>query len=86
MTTAAAQASPNIALIKYWGNRDPDLRIPANGSISINLDGLHTRTQVTFDPGFEIRPVDGQRADPLRPGAAAGQPPAGFSAGYERRR
>lgn len=53
MATASAQAHPNIALIKYWGNRDPDLRIPANGSISINLDGLHTRTQVTFDPGFE---------------------------------
>ncbi|MEJ2599526.1 MAG: diphosphomevalonate decarboxylase [Anaerolineales bacterium] len=50
--SATAQASPNIAFIKYWGNRDPDLRIPANGSISMNLDGLKTRTTVTFDPGL----------------------------------
>ena len=48
MTTATAQASPNIAFIKYWGNRDNDLRIPMNGSISMNLDGLYTRTTVSF--------------------------------------
>jgi diphosphomevalonate decarboxylase len=46
---AVAIAHPNIAFIKYWGNRDHNLRIPANGSISMNLEGLHTRTQVTFD-------------------------------------
>ena len=46
MTTALA--NPNIALIKYWGNRDNDLRLPANGSISMNLDGLFTRTSVSF--------------------------------------
>lgn len=49
MHTAAAQASPNIAFIKYWGDLDPCLRLPANGSISMNLDGLHTRAQVCFD-------------------------------------
>ena len=48
MTTATAQASPNIAFIKYWGNRDSSLRIPVNGSISMNLDGLYTRTTVSF--------------------------------------
>ena len=48
--TAAAIANPNIALIKYWGNRDDALRLPANGSISMNLDGLVTRTQVTWHP------------------------------------
>jgi diphosphomevalonate decarboxylase len=47
--SATAQASPNIAFIKYWGNRDAVLRIPANGSISMNLEGLETRTMVTFD-------------------------------------
>jgi diphosphomevalonate decarboxylase len=47
--TATAIANPNIAFIKYWGNRDPILRIPANGSISMNLEGLETRTTVTFD-------------------------------------
>jgi len=47
---ATAIAHPNIAFIKYWGNRDQVLRIPANGSISMNLDGLETRTTVGFSP------------------------------------
>jgi diphosphomevalonate decarboxylase len=48
MTTATADANPNIAFIKYWGNRDNILRLPMNGSISMNLDGLYTRTAVSF--------------------------------------
>jgi diphosphomevalonate decarboxylase len=52
MTTSTAQASPNIAFIKYWGNRDNILRIPSNGSISMNLDGLYTRTTVSFQPSL----------------------------------
>jgi diphosphomevalonate decarboxylase len=51
--TATAVASPNIALIKYWGNRDHELRIPSNGSISMTLGGLETRTSVTFDPSLK---------------------------------
>lgn len=46
--SATAIAHPNIALIKYWGNKNQNLRIPANGSISFNLDSLFTRTQVYF--------------------------------------
>lgn len=46
--TATAQAFSNIAFIKYWGNRDNALRLPSNGSISMNLDGLFTRTRVSF--------------------------------------
>jgi diphosphomevalonate decarboxylase len=53
MTTTTATANPNIALIKYWGNLDDGLRLPANGSISMNLEGLSTRTQVTFDSALE---------------------------------
>jgi diphosphomevalonate decarboxylase len=53
MSTATAEAHPNIAFIKYWGNRDESLRLPANGSISMNLDGLHTRTTVAFDTALE---------------------------------
>jgi diphosphomevalonate decarboxylase len=49
MTTSTALAHPNIAFIKYWGNRDNTLRLPVNGSISMNLDGLFTRTSVTLD-------------------------------------
>jgi diphosphomevalonate decarboxylase len=48
MSTATAQSHPNIAFIKYWGNRDDALRLPMNGSISMNLDGLYTRTTVSF--------------------------------------
>ncbi len=47
---ATAEAGANIALTKYWGNADPDLRIPANDSISITLDRARTVTTVTFEP------------------------------------
>lgn len=50
--TATALAYSNIAFIKYWGNRDESLRLPVNGSISMNLAGLEARTTVTFDPGL----------------------------------
>jgi diphosphomevalonate decarboxylase len=64
--SATAISNPNIAFIKYWGNRDDVLRLPSNGSISMNLDGLFTRTTVTFSASFETdtlrignRPVSG---------------------------
>ncbi len=53
ISTAAAAAHPNFAFIKYWGNQDDDLRIPAAGSISMNLDGLETRTTVEFDTNLQ---------------------------------
>jgi diphosphomevalonate decarboxylase len=53
MTSATAVAFPNIAFVKYWGNRDQSLRLPSNGSVSMNLDGLTTRTQVIFDPSLK---------------------------------
>jgi diphosphomevalonate decarboxylase len=52
ISTASAAAHPNIAFIKYWGNRDQDLRIPVNGSLSMNLKELETRTRVSFDPSL----------------------------------
>jgi diphosphomevalonate decarboxylase len=48
--TAAAVSHPNIAFIKYWGNRQDTLRLPANGSISMTLGDLLTRTSMRFDP------------------------------------
>lgn len=53
ISLATAIAHPNIALIKYWGNQDPSLRLPANGSISMNLGGLETRTSVAFHSDFQ---------------------------------
>jgi diphosphomevalonate decarboxylase len=50
MKQASAIANPNIALIKYWGNRHDELRLPANGSISFSLAGLRTVTHVRFEP------------------------------------
>lgn len=49
MKSTTAIAHPNIAFIKYWGNRDNELRLPVNGSISMNLDGLFTKTTVAFN-------------------------------------
>ena len=46
---ATALAHPNIAFIKYWGIKNEPLRIPANDSLSMNIDGLFTRTTVTYD-------------------------------------
>lgn len=61
--TASAVANANIAFIKYWGNRNNALRLPSNGSISMNLAGLHARTQVTFDPALccdDVLRINGQ--------------------------
>lgn len=49
---ATALAHPNIAFIKYWGNRDDSLRLPSNPSLSMNLDGLHTQTTVEWGGGL----------------------------------
>ncbi|HOR56608.1 MAG TPA: hypothetical protein PLU92_08350, partial [Flexilinea sp.] len=51
-SVATAVAHPNIAFIKYWGNRDDSLRLPANGSISMNLGALETRTTVAFSSAY----------------------------------
>jgi diphosphomevalonate decarboxylase len=61
MQPATAFAHPNIAFIKYWGNRDEALRLPANGSLSMNLDGLFTRTTVQFQPDLaeDVLVLDG---------------------------
>jgi diphosphomevalonate decarboxylase len=53
MMTATAVAHPNIAFIKYWGNRNATLRLPENGSISMNLAALETQTNVRFDANLK---------------------------------
>ncbi len=45
---ATAQAPSNIAFVKYWGRKDEVLRLPENGSISMNLSTLLTTTTVEF--------------------------------------
>lgn len=65
MRSVTAVANPNIAFIKYWGNCAPASRIPTNGSISMNLGGLETRTTVYFDPELrrDILTIDGRIAE-----------------------
>ena len=43
-----AVAGTNIALVKYWGKRDPLLNLPATGSLSLTLAEMSTRTTVRF--------------------------------------
>lgn len=69
-SSATAIAHPNIAFIKYWGNRDESLRLPQNGSVSMNLEELTTRTMVTFDSSLphDIFDLNGirQSGEPLQ--------------------
>ncbi len=63
---ATAVAHPNIALVKYWGKQDSRRNLPAVGSLSITLDGLHTRTGVAFEDGLDADAVtlDGASGGP----------------------
>ena len=62
---AVAAACANIALVKYWGNRDDRRNLPATGSISVTVRDLVTRTAVTFhDQPHDQLVLDGEPGDP----------------------
>ena len=49
MNLATAEATANIAVVKYWGKRDERLILPTEGSLSFTMDEqLKTRTTVLF--------------------------------------
>lgn len=51
MHTAVCEASPSLALLKYWGKRDAIRNIPATSSIAVALSGLHSVTRArVLDP------------------------------------
>ncbi len=62
MSKATAIAPSNVALVKYMGRKDEVLRLPENGSISMNLSDLLTTTTVEFDPWLkaDIVEIDGE--------------------------
>ena len=41
-----ARSTPNIALIKYWGNRHDEFRLCANDNVAMTLDGPYTDVSV----------------------------------------
>jgi diphosphomevalonate decarboxylase len=53
MNKATAIACSNIALVKYMGRKDDVLRLPANGSVSMNLSGCRTTTTVEFSGNYQ---------------------------------
>ena len=50
-----ARSTPNIALVKYWGNRDNTFRLCAADSLSMTLDGPHVDVTVEKAEGFSVR-------------------------------
>ena len=44
---ASTTAPVNIAVVKYWGKRDPKLNLPTNSSISVTLSQKDLRTHTT---------------------------------------
>jgi len=63
---AAARALANVALVKYFGKRDPLLNLPAAGSLSVALEPLETVTEIAFDEDLQGDAVSlgGAPADP----------------------
>ncbi|MCH8908831.1 MAG: diphosphomevalonate decarboxylase [Candidatus Heimdallarchaeota archaeon] len=50
---ATIRANSNLALIKYWGNKDPYWNIPTNDSISVSLDALKSTTKLEFGDDYK---------------------------------
>ena len=50
MKKTTAKAPANIAFIKYWGKKNPKLRLPLSNSVSMNLSNVFTTTTVEFSP------------------------------------
>ena len=68
--SVTARAGTNIALVKYWGKRDPSLNLPATGSLSLTLANFGSETTVRFAPDAEAAEggdrvsLDGAPAEP----------------------
>lgn len=66
------QSPSNIALVKYWGKRDPQL--PENTSISFTLSNCNTVTSLSYEKRDEVSDdfdfsvfLDGKQQDDFKP-------------------
>lgn len=53
-----ARSTPNIAFIKYWGNRNNDLRLPAADSLSMTLDFPSVEITVEHADAMSVQSFD----------------------------
>ncbi len=53
-----ARSTPNIAFIKYWGNRNNALRLPAADSLSMTLDSPHVEITVDHADVLTVQSFD----------------------------
>ncbi|KAF2199091.1 Diphosphomevalonate decarboxylase [Delitschia confertaspora ATCC 74209] len=65
---ASTTAPVNIAVIKYWGKRDPKLNLPTNSSLSVTLSQSDLRTHTTAScspsyPSFDSLLLNGSEQD-----------------------
>ena len=59
-------ASPNLALIKYWGKSNRVLNLPATPSLGITLGGLETETTVAIAGSKDRVIIEEAEQDPGR--------------------
>jgi len=50
-----ARSTPNIGLIKYWGNRNNELRLPMANSSSITLDSPSVEVTIDHSDKFSLQ-------------------------------
>ncbi|PIR53090.1 diphosphomevalonate decarboxylase [Candidatus Peregrinibacteria bacterium CG10_big_fil_rev_8_21_14_0_10_49_10] len=61
--SATAISTPNIALIKYWGNRSNELRLPAADSLSMTLNTPTVEITVDYAEDLIIRSYESDGAE-----------------------
>jgi len=60
--TVVAEASPSLALIKYWGKQPGGINLAATSSLAVTLGALHSRTSITeTSPGLAAEAADAQK-------------------------
>ena len=65
MDRSTVKSYANIAIIKYWGKKDPVKMIPATSSISLTLENMFTETEISFVSREEALEITGQKSDIL---------------------